>query len=130
MGSSKAPEVKQRRVLLVEDEAVFALDMAGELESHGCSVDIARTYFEGRAMALAPRAAYDGLITDIHLPDGRGDQLVRDLRALYPDVPVVICTAYALADLMADIPTVRLRTVLKPCLAGTILHAMDEALTD
>jgi FixJ family two-component response regulator len=34
------------------------------------------------------------IVTDVGLPDGRGDDLARQAREDYPDLPVVIITGY------------------------------------
>jgi len=41
----------------------------------------------------------DAAVIDIGLPDRRGDMLVRELRAIYPSLPIVIASGRASVDL-------------------------------
>jgi len=38
--------------------------------------------------------AFDLVITDYMMPDMTGDELIRQIRKIRPDIPVVLCTGY------------------------------------
>ena len=67
------------RVLFVEDQKVFAETVASQfLASH--QVDIAESIAAARAAILA-ETPYDVALIDYDLPDGKGTEVVRQLRA-------------------------------------------------
>jgi DNA-binding NarL/FixJ family response regulator len=79
-------------VLLVEDDAMVSgwVRMAfdgSEIRLAGVAVSAAE------ALALAGRRHVDVLLVDYRLPDGRGTELVRDLRLNGTSVPALLMTA-------------------------------------
>jgi DNA-binding response OmpR family regulator/anti-sigma regulatory factor (Ser/Thr protein kinase) len=81
----------RRRGLHVEDDPDIRRVVAGLL---GPSLDLEAvgTLAEARA-ALAARP-YDVVLLDLSLPDGRGSDLIGDLRRAAPDTPVVVFSAH------------------------------------
>lgn len=79
------------RVLLVEDEPGLGNAVCEEVRSHGHAVDWFTLLAE--AEAAAGTVSYDLLLLDLHLPDGRGLDLLRDLRNHGNRLPVIILTA-------------------------------------
>ena len=83
-----------RHLLVVDDEPHIGLVLRPFLEELGYRVSLARTLDEARtAMRAAPPA--DGLLLDLHLPDGSGLDFLRDLRAHSGTarLPVLVLTA-------------------------------------
>lgn len=83
-----------RHLLVVDDEPHIGLVLRPFLEQLGYRVSFARTLGEARA-ALRATPAADGLLLDIHLPDGSGLDLLRDLRQQSgtAGMPVLVLTA-------------------------------------
>jgi two-component system, OmpR family, response regulator len=79
------------RVLLVEDEAAIARDIAGALAETGYVVDIARDGEEG--WFRASTEDYDAIILDLGLPKLDGLSVVRRLREEDSIVPILVLTA-------------------------------------
>lgn len=79
------------RLLIVEDEPIFAKLLAHSLTSQGWAVDAAPTLQVGK-QALAA-AKYDCILLDLGLPDGNGVTLLCDLRASGDTTPVIAITA-------------------------------------
>ncbi|MGJ4906356.1 response regulator [Bradyrhizobium oligotrophicum] len=79
------------RILLIEDDTILGAAVRDQIVSDGHSVDwvtrldAAREYLD--------TAAYDLLLLDLMLPDGRGIGLLRDRRAKGDVTPVIILTA-------------------------------------
>jgi two-component system, NarL family, response regulator DevR len=94
------------RLLLVENQTVLreALGVAISQEPDIEVVGLAGTIAEARARAA--RTPVDVAITDLHLPDGPGTDLIRDLRRRQPLVQVLVLTAvadrYDLAQALAE----------------------------
>jgi len=97
------------RVLLVEDEALIQLLATDYLEEMGLKVDVAMTAADAMNKLRLVPGGFDAIIMDIGLPDRRGDSLVREIRAIYPSIPIVIASGLGqkeLRDLMKDTPKV------------------------
>ncbi|MEE4383586.1 MAG: response regulator transcription factor [Pseudomonadales bacterium] len=79
------------RVLLVEDEATLAAQLAERLRAEGMVVDVAADGREG--LYHGEEFDYDVAVVDIGLPELDGVSLIRRLREQDRAVPVLILTA-------------------------------------
>lgn len=86
MTSEKAPVI-----LVVDDDPMLGKVVEACLDFSGAQVLTAHTLAAAR-QALDPSLAH--VVLDRRLPDGDGLDLLPDLEARCPDVPVVIFTAY------------------------------------
>jgi DNA-binding response OmpR family regulator len=86
-----------RHLLVVDDEPHIGLVLRPYLEQLGYRVSFARSLAEARAAvaAAAPPASLDGMLLDLHLPDGSGLDLLRELRAHEGTarLPILVLTA-------------------------------------
>ena len=79
------------RILVVEDDQKVANFIQAGLEQEGYGVDVLR---EGMFAGDQARAIdYDAVILDVMLPGRSGFQVLRDIRARKPSLPVIILTA-------------------------------------
>jgi two-component system cell cycle sensor histidine kinase/response regulator CckA len=84
-----------RRVLLVEDDEGVR-DFAREvLTRAGLEVVQARDGVDGLGVAKAMSYAIDMVVTDVVMPRMGGRQMVEQLRAVLPDLPVLFISGYA-----------------------------------
>ena len=83
-----------RHLLVVDDEPHIGLVLRPYLEQLGYRVSFARSLTEARTAMRTPPPA-DGLLLDLHLPDGSGLDFLRDLRAQSGTarLPVLVLTA-------------------------------------
>jgi DNA-binding response OmpR family regulator len=79
------------RLLVIDDEADFAHEVATGLRQQGYAVDLAFDGEEGRA--LAATTSYDLVILDLNLPGLDGLEVCRRLRAGRSAVPILMLTA-------------------------------------
>lgn len=82
------------RVMVIEDEAIIAMDITAIVEAMGHSVTgVARTHRE--AVALARSAVPDLILADIQLADASsGIEAVNDILAQFAHIPVIFVTAF------------------------------------
>lgn len=79
------------RILLIEDDAVLGAAVRDQVAADGHSVDwVMRLDAAADAMATA---AFDLVLLDLMLPDGRGIAFLRKLRARGDVTPVIVLTA-------------------------------------
>ncbi|WP_332682184.1 response regulator [Bosea sp. (in: a-proteobacteria)] len=79
-------------VLVCEDEALIRLDTVDLLQELGHITVEAENGLQ--ALALLANRNIDILMTDVGLPDLRGDELARRARQIRPDQPVVFVTGH------------------------------------
>lgn len=85
------------RILVTEDEPRIRAFVTRALEAEGFAADAAR---DGReALELALHERYDLIVLDLLLPCVDGLTVLRELRRIQPDLPVVILSA------RSDLPT-------------------------
>ena len=86
------------RVLLVEDEVMIQMLAVEYLEEVGIKVDTASSANDAlNKLRLIP-GGVDAVIIDMGLPDRRGDILVREIRSIYPSLPIVIASGHGAED--------------------------------
>ena len=99
--AADAPAGGVRRALLVEDEALVAMVAEEFLSELGFEPIPARNAAE--AMEVVERGdALAVALVDVGLPDQRGDELARRLRALRPELPILMASGYDQGDLIAQ----------------------------
>ncbi len=86
----KHPTVSASALLLVEDDPAAAEQMIMRLQKEGYTVDNAVT--AKQALSQGRNGAYDIIIMDFYLPDGDGEEVCRELRAVGIDTPILMLT--------------------------------------
>ncbi|MDC9822769.1 response regulator transcription factor [Devosia sp. ZB163] len=79
------------RLLLVEDDEMLGQAIRDHLVAHGHAADWTRRLDDADAAQLA--VAYDAMLLDLNLPDGRGMEFLKRLRRRGDTTPVIIVTA-------------------------------------
>jgi CheY-like chemotaxis protein len=86
------------RVLVVEDDALIQMLAREYLEECALKVDLASTAAEAlNKLRLVP-GGVDAMVIDMGLPDSKGDSLVREVRSIYPSLPIVIASGQGTAN--------------------------------
>lgn len=88
----------QSTVLIVEDEIVVSFFMRTLFEERGLQVAVAETGAQALDLLdrLGPQLAT--AIIDVGLPDTSGDQLVGPIRAVRPELPIVVATGFSASE--------------------------------
>jgi DNA-directed RNA polymerase specialized sigma24 family protein len=113
-------------ILIIEDEALIALDLENIVESLGHrNIGIARTRSEAIALSKSKRPGL--ILADIQLADGSsGLEAVNDLLATF-EVPVIFITAYPERFLTGERPEPAF-LVSKPYQKSTVSALVSQAL--
>jgi CheY-like chemotaxis protein len=88
---SLSPKSIAKRVLLVDDDPDIRQVLRDRLESLGYRVETAGNALE--AILAIDQSLPNGILLDFMLPAIDGLQVLREVRRLYPMLPVVIITA-------------------------------------
>lgn len=118
-------------ILVVEDEVMLALELEQVLTVAGYAVVIAADGLAALAHAADPGLRLRAVIANLSLPGSMsGHEVIRRLRASFPQLPVVVVTGYAPLAPQADLrglggPTARLQ---KPIEVQHLLQRLHEAM--
>lgn len=122
--------IHRHRVLVVDDNAEFLNSSKERLEAYNNVVYTASTV--GEALNVLRAKTLDLVITDLRLPDGEGTEVYRFIKLNFPDLPVILVTAFATSEVLERIRQTgitrfmakpldydRLETELDSCFSGS-----------
>ena len=84
------------RILIVDDEPRILLLLQSLLKANGYEVESARD--GSSALDIVRKGGIDIAITDLRMAPMDGMTLFKEIKALEPDMPVILLTAYATVD--------------------------------
>lgn len=118
------------RLLIVDDEEAVAGFMAELMETHGYEVATETNGAEALELFRTAPEAFDLLIIDQTMPGLSGGELAREVLALRPDLPIVLCTGYSEEMDEAKARAIGIRAYLaKPVAARDLLDTVANLLT-
>jgi CheY-like chemotaxis protein len=92
---SKEDYSGQARVLVVDDESAIMAVETSILQHLGYNVTACLKSTEALQIFLARPDDFDLVVTDQTMPGMTGIQLIKEVHALRPNMPVVLCTGYS-----------------------------------
>lgn len=120
----------QQRILVVEDDPSIRRTIQIALSRAGYQVIEARDGHE--AMRLWRDQGADLVITDLHMPDKNGIEVIMELRAVSPSPPIVAMTDGGRSKQIGLLGDAKLlgavRVVAKPFKLEEMLAVVDQAL--
>ncbi len=113
-------------VLIVDDDMQVLRSYSRMLQSHGYSV---KTADSGKAAIEALQlGSFDVILSDVDMPGMSGIDLLKKVRTINPDVPLVLITGSpSLATATAAVEQGALRYLTKPVDTASLLQVMTEA---
>ena len=118
-----APALRPLKVLLVDDHAEVRSTTAAVLEDYGHKVTEAENGADALAMMKKRQKRFDLLITDYAMPHLSGTDFLKEARLICPDIPALLITGYAEAEMIRDKPE-GVETLLKPFTPAHLEAAM------
>lgn len=116
--------LKNLTVLLVEDEP-FPREAIGRfLQSQVAAVHLAANGQEG--LELFTRHQPDVVITDLEMPGMNGLEMIRRIRAVSRNIPIIIATGYDDDQHKTDLAD---WTLIKPIVFSALLEALEFCLS-
>lgn len=113
-------------MLVVDDEQEFVATLVKRLSRRGM---VCCTSFTGaEAIAIAGRESFDVVLLDMKLPDIDGNEVLREVKKLKPETPVVILTGHISANEgMEGIGDGAKDYLMKPVEFESLLEALQRA---
>ena len=84
------------KILLVEDDPAIVITLRRVLADEGCEVVVENRGDAG--LNRAKETAFDVVVTDLKLPGLDGLELVRQLHAVRPRLPILMMTAHSTTE--------------------------------
>lgn len=121
-----APQEGPMRILVVEDELLVRMLVVDALAERGCLTVEAASFKEAVTKFHEVGDGLAAAIVDLGLPDKPGDDLVREIRASRPDLPILLATGYG-ADAIQErvVQDPRLLVLAKPYDPNGIAAALE-----
>ncbi len=119
--------VKRRRIAVIDDNEEFLLSLSHRLEEKDNIVHTFRTIKEAQEFLEA--SSVDLIITDLKMPDGDGATLSSELHKLHPEIPVVMVTAFATANIVKQIKETGVKRLLAKPVDFKQLESVVEELS-
>ncbi len=130
--SAAALQTGQERVLLVDDEDQIIRLEKQMLERLGYRVSERRGSLDALQAFKAQPNGFDLVITDMAMPHMNGELLAKELMAIRPEIPVIICTGFserinAQKAAALGIKGFLMKPVIRSELAAMVRKVLDEA---
>ena len=117
--------MKEKRILLVDDDELILDTYRRILERNGFHVDTAST--GEQAKEQLEKSTYDLLLVDIVLPDTHGDRLILDLRLNDNNVPVIVITGFSSYEKSLDTMGLKISDILlKPIDPDELVESIND----
>jgi nitrogen regulation protein NR(I) len=115
------------QILLVEDDASLAASLRKVLAGEGYAIEVAARGDEG--LDRATNKNFDLVITDLKLPGIDGLELVRQLHAAKPKLPIIMMTAHGTTETAIEATKLgACEYLLKPCEPDELLALVASAV--
>ena len=120
------------QILLVDDEETIAKLEKQMLERLGYRVIMCVNSLEALQIFKIKSESFDLVISDMTMPNMTGDQLAREMIAIRPDIPIIICTGFSerINQEKAELIGVKgflMKPIVKAEIAKTVRKVLDEA---
>lgn len=126
----ESPSATASTILIVEDETVVSFFIQTLFEERGLRVAVAETAAEALQLIERLGTHLGAAIIDVGLPDTPGDQLVAPIRAVLPELPIVIATGFSETEFDRRFQDdARVRVIGKPFdapLLWSVLGSLDD----
>ena len=89
-----------KKILVVEDDLALSTGLCFELDTEGY-LSMAAFHCQ-KTRQLLKNSELDLVLLDVNLPDGNGFDLCREIKTMYPELPVIFLTANDLEQNVLD----------------------------
>jgi CheY-like chemotaxis protein len=130
--SANTQEAKQARICVIDDEIVVLDATASALRDAGYEVVTAPGAAAG--LDIISRTGIDAIVTDMNMPGTGGAELIAEVRARWPDMPIIAISGSHTAEGASMLDRARElgadALVPKPFRAAALREALEAVLTN
>jgi len=119
----------KEQILFIDDEPAIVDIGKGMLEHLGYKVEVRTSPIEALAAFKALSDKFDLIISDMTMPKMTGDELAKELMAIRPDIPIILCTGFSehINEEKAKAIGIR-KFVMKPFIMREMAEAIRQVL--
>lgn len=122
-------EIRGKSILVVDDDARWLRALDKVLTGEGATVFRAQWAGDVLDILTARKIRFDLVITDLRMPFVTGLTVVYSVRKMFPDLPIIVLTAFGSPDVKAEcLRQGAVAFLEKPVETAALLHAIEEAL--
>lgn len=126
-----ASAIGDEGILLVDDEIPIVRFESQMLKHFGYRITARTSSVEALEAFRANPNVFDLVITDMAMPNMTGDQLAKELIAIKPDIPVIICTGFSARINQEKAKNIGIKGFLmKPIVKSEMAHLVRKVLDD
>jgi len=96
-GASAVPHGNSQRILVLDDETALTAVLQKTLQRLEYHVTTINQASEAIRLVRENPARFDLVITDLTMPEMSGLEVARQLRAIRPDLPVILVSGYSVS---------------------------------
>jgi DNA-binding NtrC family response regulator len=116
-----------KTIIVIDDDRTIQATLSAVLRRHGYLVEAGPTAAQGRKKLLEVKA--DLVLLDLQLPDADGLDLLKEIKAGFPQLPVIVLTAHdSLANAIESIKQGAFHFLPKPYAVEELLALCTRAL--
>jgi DNA-binding NarL/FixJ family response regulator len=87
-------KIPAKRLLIVDDHPMMRNGLAQLIDNEGDLKVVAEADNAGQAIQAIAKNKFDLVLVDISLPDKNGLELIKDIRTLKPDLPILVVSMH------------------------------------
>ncbi|MBF0377685.1 MAG: PAS domain S-box protein [Desulfamplus sp.] len=116
-------------ILYVDDEKTI-IDLSRDLlERLGYQVETRASAIDAIYAFQAAPQKYDLIISDINMPKMTGDEMIRQMKAIRPDIPIILCSGFSERLSPQTMEAIGINAVLmKPVIYADLAHTVRKVL--
>lgn len=119
------------RILFVDDERDFVVMARELLLPLGYDVTTRTSSREALQLFRENPDKFDLVITDMLMPQIPGDQLAKEISAIKPGIPIILCTGFGLLSLDEKASEIGIKAIVrKPVILGDLARTIRKILDD
>ncbi len=115
-------------VIVIDDEETNCQAAQAILSEYGYNALTAAGGLEGLDLFRQEKERIGLAIVDLVMPEVGGDEVCREIRRMYPKVPVILCSGYSTTGIPDDLICDKVSFLSKPLQTKSLLISIRKAL--
>ena len=130
ISNSFSEGLARKRVLVVDDDE-FVCDLVSKVLTRYLGMEVYKANDGSEAIAAALTGKYDGALIDLILPNTSGYKVIKTIKTMLPDFPIIVMTGQAPDEIVKSIRKIGITKVLqKPFKLMLLIEEIAELFSD